>query len=80
MNRKNAILEASPIRLRPILMTSLATIAAALPPALAVGPGAESRIPLAIAIIGGVAVSTFLTLYVVPCAYSFGFRRLPKSS
>lgn len=67
---KEAILEASPIRLRPILMTSFATLAAAIPPALALGPGAESRIPMAITVLGGVAVSTFFTLFVVPCAYS----------
>ena len=51
-------------------MTSLATLAAALPPALALGPGAESRIPMSITVIGGVIVSTFFTLLVVPCAYS----------
>jgi HAE1 family hydrophobic/amphiphilic exporter-1 len=67
---KPALLKACPIRLRPILMTSLATISAALPPALALGPGAETRIPMAIAVIGGVAVSTVLTLFVVPCIYS----------
>ncbi len=65
-----AIMVASPIRLRPILMTSVATIAAALPPALAFGPGAESRVPMALTIIGGVLISTFFTLFVVPCAYS----------
>ncbi len=65
-----AILEAAPIRLRPILMTSMATIAAALPPALAIGPGAESRIPMSITIVGGVLVSTVFTLFVIPCAYS----------
>jgi hypothetical protein len=48
----------------------LATLSAAVPPALALGPGAESRIPLAITVIGGVIVSTFFTLLVVPCAYS----------
>jgi len=64
-----ALLEACPIRLRPILMTSFATIAAALPLALAFGPGAELRAPMAIAVIGGVLVSTFLTLFVVPCVY-----------
>jgi hydrophobe/amphiphile efflux-1 (HAE1) family protein len=64
-----AILEACPIRLRPIVMTSIATIAAAIPPALAIGPGAEARIPMSIAVIGGVFVSTLLTLFVVPCAY-----------
>jgi len=67
---RDAILFAGPIRLRPILMTSLATLAAAIPPALAFGPGAESRIPMAITVIGGVIVSTFFTLLVVPCAYS----------
>ncbi len=65
-----ALLEACPVRLRPILMTSLATIAGALPAALSFGPGAETRIPMAVAIIGGVFVSTLLTLFVVPCAYS----------
>jgi HAE1 family hydrophobic/amphiphilic exporter-1 len=50
-------------------MTSLATLAAAIPPALAIGPGAESRIPMSITIIGGVLVSTAFTLFVVPCAY-----------
>lgn len=67
---REALLEACPIRLRPILMTSLSTIAGAIPPALALGPGAESRIPMAIAVIGGVLVSSLLTLYVVPCVYS----------
>jgi HAE1 family hydrophobic/amphiphilic exporter-1 len=64
-----ALLEACPIRLRPILMTSIATMAAALPLALALGPGAELRAPMAIAVIGGVFVSTLLTLFVVPCVY-----------
>jgi hydrophobe/amphiphile efflux-1 (HAE1) family protein len=66
---RNALLEACPIRLRPILMTSFATIAAALPLAFAFGPGAELRAPMAIAVIGGVLVSTLLTLFVVPCVY-----------
>jgi HAE1 family hydrophobic/amphiphilic exporter-1 len=65
-----SLTEACPVRLRPILMTSLATVAAAVPPALAIGPGAETRVPLALAIIGGVTVSTILTLFVVPCVYS----------
>jgi HAE1 family hydrophobic/amphiphilic exporter-1 len=67
---RDALLKACPVRLRPIVMTSLSTIAAALPPALAIGPGAETRIPMAIAVIGGMIVSTLLTLLVVPCAYS----------
>jgi hydrophobe/amphiphile efflux-1 (HAE1) family protein len=65
-----ALLYACPLRLRPILMTSFATIAGALPAAFAIGPGAESRIPMALAVIGGVALSTLLTLFVVPSAYS----------
>lgn len=72
-----ALLKACPVRLRPILMTSFATIVGAIPPALAIGPGAETRVPMAIAIIGGVLVSTILTLYVVPCAYSL-MDRLQK--
>jgi len=51
-------------------MTSFATIAAAIPPALGIGPGAETRIPMALVVIGGVLLSTLLTLLVVPCAYS----------
>ena len=69
-NVMEAILEACPIRLRPILMTSFATIAGAIPAALALGPGAETRIPMAVAIIGGVIISTAFTLVVVPCIYS----------
>jgi len=64
-----ALMKACPIRFRPIMMTSISTIAAAIPPALALGPGAETRIPMAVAVIGGVLVSTILTLIVVPCAY-----------
>ncbi|SDU20599.1 hydrophobic/amphiphilic exporter-1, HAE1 family [Verrucomicrobium sp. GAS474] len=64
-----AVLTGAPIRLRPILMTSAATIAAAFPAALGLGPGAEVRIPLAIVVIGGVAVSTAFSLLVIPCAY-----------
>ncbi|MBN2754995.1 MAG: efflux RND transporter permease subunit [Candidatus Goldbacteria bacterium] len=70
MDTKEAILYACPLRLRPIIMTSVATIAAAIPPALALGPGAESRIPMSVVIIGGVIVSTLFTLFVVPMFYS----------
>ena len=66
----DALMRACPIRLRPILMTSISTVAAAVPPALALGPGAETRIPMAITVIGGLTLSTLLTLFVVPCAYS----------
>ena len=50
-------------------MTSVTTVAAAIPPAMALGPGAETRIPMAVAVIGGVTLSTLLTLFVVPAAY-----------
>ncbi len=72
-----ALIEACPIRLRPILMTSIATVASAIPSALAFGAGGETSRPMAITLIGGVLVSTALTLYVVPCAYSLldRFRR-----
>ena len=70
VDRHEALLRACPIRLRPILMTSTATIAGALPPAFAIGPGAELQRPMAIALVGGIAVSTLLTLFVVPTAYS----------
>jgi HAE1 family hydrophobic/amphiphilic exporter-1 len=67
---REALLEACPIRLRPILMTSIAMIAGALPPAFAIGAGAELQRPMALALIGGMALSTLLTLFVVPAAYS----------
>jgi hydrophobe/amphiphile efflux-1 (HAE1) family protein len=65
-----AQLIACPVRLRPILMTSVATIAAATPLAIDHGPGSETRIPMGLAIIGGTFISTLFTLYVVPAAYS----------
>jgi HAE1 family hydrophobic/amphiphilic exporter-1 len=74
-----ALLKACPVRLRPILMTSVSTIAAAIPPALAIGPGAETRIPMAMTIIGGVILSTLLTLFVVPCVYSL-FSKIERKS
>jgi HAE1 family hydrophobic/amphiphilic exporter-1 len=70
VERHQALLEACPVRLRPILMTSTATIAGAIPPAFAIGPGAELQRPMALALVGGIMVSTALTLFVVPAAYS----------
>ena len=75
LNLHEALLSACPLRLRPILMTSLASIAAAFPAALSMGPGAETMRSMAIVIIGGVLSSTLLTLIVIPCAYSL-FSRL----
>jgi HAE1 family hydrophobic/amphiphilic exporter-1 len=70
VERHDALLEACPIRLRPILMTSIATIAGASPAAFAVGPGAETQRPMALGLVGGMIVSTVMTLLVVPAAYS----------
>ena len=68
--REDAIQEAGPTRLRPILMTTLAQILGALPIALALGRGAEFRAPLGIVIIGGLLLSSLLTLLVIPCTYT----------
>ena len=67
---REALMDACPKRLRPIMMTTFATVAGAVPLALAWGAGAESLRPMAIAIIGGSVVSTALTLVVVPAFYS----------
>jgi multidrug efflux pump len=61
--------KAGPLRLRPILMTTVATMMAAVPSALGLGPGSETRGPMAAAVLGGLAVSTLLSLIVVPCFY-----------
>ncbi|MBS4099154.1 MAG: efflux RND transporter permease subunit [Sulfuricella sp.] len=65
-----ALSEACPIRMRPVLMTSLTVILALLPASLGLGAGAETNGPLAIAVIGGMISSTLLTLVVVPAVYS----------
>lgn len=69
-NVNHALKEACPIRLRPVLMTSLTIILALLPAALGLGAGSETNKPLSVAIIGGMISSTLLTLVVVPAAYS----------
>lgn len=69
-NINDALKEACPIRLRPVVMTSLTIILALLPAALGLGAGSETNKPLSIAIIGGMISSTLLTLVVVPAAYS----------
>jgi len=70
LSAQAALLEAGPVRLRPILMTTVAMIAGMVPVALARGDGAETRVPMAVAIIGGLVTSTFLTLGIVPVVYS----------
>jgi len=67
----SAIQDAAVARFRPILMTSLSTILGTLPIALALGAGSESRVSMGIAVIGGLAVASILTLYVIPAMYSF---------
>ncbi|GAB1371558.1 efflux RND transporter permease subunit [Candidatus Kapaibacterium sp.] len=67
----SAVKEASVLRLRPILMTSLSTILGTLPIALAVGAGAGSRRSMGLAVIGGLIFSTLLTLFVIPAVYSY---------
>jgi multidrug efflux pump subunit AcrB len=61
--------KAGPLRLRPILMTTVATMMAAVPPILGLGPGTETRSPMAAAVLGGLTVSTVLSLLVVPAFY-----------
>ena len=70
MEIAEAVIEASRIRLRPILMTSFSTVFGILPIAIGLGAGAESRRPLGIVVVGGVMFSTFLTLLLVPVVYS----------
>ena len=79
----SALLEAGRIRLRPILMTSVATVVGAVPIALGLGAGSSSRRPLGYAIVGGVILSTAMTLFLVPVVYSLldqalGRARRPK--
>lgn len=71
LEKSEAIREAAASRFRPILMTSLSTILGALPIALALGAGSESRVSMGIAIIGGLTFSTILTLYVIPAMYDY---------
>ena len=72
---REAVAAAGRVRLRPILMTSLATIIGLLPMALRLGTGSEAYAPLALAIIGGMSFSLVLTVFVVPAAYLLVHRR-----
>ena len=71
MDVKEAIYGAAVARFRPILMTSLSTILGILPIALALGAGAESRVPMGAAVIGGLAFATLLTLFIIPAIYTY---------
>lgn len=79
MSKSKAAVEASAMRLRPILMTSLAMALGALPIAMSLGAAATSRIPLGIVIVGGIVFSLILTLFVIPAMYTFLSRRKPAT-
>jgi multidrug efflux pump subunit AcrB len=71
LSKTDAVIEASRMRLRPILMTSLTMALGSLPIALSLGAASTSRQPLGIVIVGGILFSLVLTLYVIPAIYSF---------
>ena len=71
----DALVQACEQRVRPILMTAIATVAGALPLMLTTGAGAESRFPIGVVIVAGVTFSTFLTLFIVPTFYALMARR-----
>lgn len=78
VSTQEAILRACETRFRPILMTTFTTLASAIPAAVIVGAGVETRKPMALVIIGGVFLSTIFTLIVVPCFYSLIARKRRK--
>jgi len=73
--KHDAIIEAARMRLRPIIITKLTTILGLLPMAIGLGEGAEIRKPMAITVIGGVAIASFFTLLVIPVVYSLLDRK-----
>jgi HAE1 family hydrophobic/amphiphilic exporter-1 len=70
LERNEAIIKAGPVRLRPILMTALATLCGLMPLAIGIGEGSESQSPMATVVVGGLLISTILTLIVVPVIYT----------
>jgi multidrug efflux pump subunit AcrB len=77
---REAVMTAARVRLRPVLMTSLATIIGLLPMALKLGAGSESYAPLARAVLGGMSVSLMMTVIMVPAAYYVAYRNRPEWS
>ncbi|MCC2640844.1 MAG: acrB [Nitrospira sp.] len=80
LNLSTAVVTASRTRLRPILMTSLATVVGLMPMALGLGTGSETNAPLARAVVGGLTVSTILTLFLIPTLYAMLEERFPRSA
>jgi multidrug efflux pump subunit AcrB len=78
MPLEEAVVEAGRLRIRPILMTSLATVIGLAPMALGIGEGSESNMPLARAVIGGLTVSTFMTLLFIPVLHEIARRPKPN--
>lgn len=78
LDRFAAVVEAGAVRLRPILMTTFTTLLGLLPMAIGIGEGSESNVPLARAVVGGLSVSTLLTLVLIPVLFTF-FRRRPRT-
>ena len=76
LSKLDAVIEASTLRLRPILMTSFATVLGALPLATSTGAGSEARAAIGWVIVGGMMLGTFLTLFVIPTAYSLLVRKI----
>ena len=79
MERRTALIAAGKIRMRPILMTALTTILGLVTMALGIGTGADMLQPLALAIIGGLAYATLLTLFVIPALYDIFMKREIKA-
>src|SRR5205085_6765963 len=79
MNAHHAALSAGLTRLRPVLMTALAMIIGMLPMSLGLGEGGEQNAPLGRAVIGGLAMATFATLFFVPVVYSLLRQRAPQT-
>lgn len=78
LSKYDALVDAAVQRLRPILMTSISTILGLVPLAMATGEGANGRIAMGIAVVGGMLIATFMTLYVVPAIYMYISTRTDK--
>ena len=78
-DRYEAVVEGAVTRLRPVLITALTTVFGTLPMAISKSTGSEMRAPMGLAIVGGLTVATFLTLFVVPIIYTYMNRIKPKA-